>query len=114
MAMYQSPSPRLVPRTRLITAASAPTDWQEEFPREVWHVMMDYFDHWPTTRRDNGLASASRKMNLWWRKMRRQEIFYMAVEAIIYIQDCWQLSAFEAIENLLAMIYPNYIEYLNN
>ena len=74
------------------TAASIPTDWQEELPKENWDEIMKYFEYLPK-RNDNGIAAASRKMNIRWRPMNRQTIFYMALQVMMCL-DCSSLTFF--------------------
>ena len=63
---------------------------------------------------DNGIASTSRMMNIWWRQTHRHEIFYVAEHAMTCIEADGIQRAAEATEDLLAMIDPNYREYLQD
>ena len=76
---YKAPPPRLVRNTYARhrgTAASAfqlmdPTDSQEELPKECWEQIMKHFAI-SLMCNDNGIAAASRNMNIKWRKMHRK------------------------------------------
>ena len=71
----------------VIYVQRAETDWETELPKETWQRIIKCFITSPV-QRDNGIASASRHMNIRWRQMHRETFLERFRSMIHVMREC--------------------------
>ena len=65
----------------------AEIDWETELPKETWQHIIKHFTIWPVCN-DNGIASASRRLNIRWRQQHRELWLEDFRHMIVQMRNC--------------------------